>query len=160
MSHDTLDYAARIREQGYRLTPQREIILDALCEIGRHANVGELYDRVQEKAPAIDRATVYRTVKFLCDLQLIVAADIEGVTVYEIAGHTPHHHLVCRSCGSVEAFGDYHFHDLLEHLEEVHGFRAVIAHLTIPGLCRDCLQTAEAGGSSFRSKPAAPTSEI
>lgn len=143
MSHDTLDYATRIRERGYRLTPQREIILDALCEIGRHATVGELYDRVQEKAPAIDRATIYRAVKFFCDLQLIVSAEIEGTTVYEIAGHTPHHHLVCRTCSSVQAFGDHHFHDLLHHLEDEHGFRAVIDHLTISGFCNDCLSPLE-----------------
>jgi Fe2+ or Zn2+ uptake regulation protein len=143
MSHYTVDYAGRIREQGYRLTPQREIILDALCEIGHHATVGELYERVQDKAPAIDRATIYRAMKFFCDLQLVVCADIEGTTVYEIAGHTPHHHLLCRHCGSLQAFDDYHLHDLLQHLQEEHGFQAVIDHLTIPGLCHDCLKLLE-----------------
>jgi Fe2+ or Zn2+ uptake regulation protein len=141
MSHNTLDYASRIREQGYRLTPQREIILDVLCEIGRHATVGELYDQVQKRAPAIDRATIYRAMKFFCDLQLVVCADLDGTTVYEIAGRTPHHHLVCRNCGSIQSFSDYRFHDLLRHLKEEYRFRAVIDHLTISGLCGDCLQT-------------------
>jgi Fe2+ or Zn2+ uptake regulation protein len=151
MSHETLDYATRIREQGYRLTPQREIILDALCEIGRHATVGEIYDRVQDKAPAIDRATIYRAMKFFCDLQLVVCAEIEGVTVYEIAGRTPHHHLVCRSCGHIQEFDDYHFHDLLHHLKEAHEFRAVIEHLTISGLCSECLEALEASESGATS---------
>jgi Fe2+ or Zn2+ uptake regulation protein len=143
MSHNTLDYASRIREQGYRLTPQREIILDSLCEIGHHATVGELYDRVQEKAPAIDRATIYRAVKFFCDLQLVVGAEIKGETVYEIAGHTPHHHLVCRNCGEIQALENHHFQSLLDHLDQEHGFQAEIDHLTIPGLCHHCLSTVE-----------------
>jgi Fe2+ or Zn2+ uptake regulation protein len=143
MSHHTLDYAARIRQLGYRLTPQREMILDALCEIGHHATVGELYERVQERAPAVDRATIYRAMKFFCELQLVVCAGIDGATVYEIARHTPHHHIVCRSCGHVQEFDDYHFHDLLRHLKEAFGFRANIDHLTIPGLCRECLETSE-----------------
>jgi Fe2+ or Zn2+ uptake regulation protein len=146
MSHNTLNYASRIREQGFRLTPQREIILDALCALGRHATVGELYERVQEKAPAIDRATVYRAIKFFVELQLVVSAELDGVTVYEIASHTRHHHLVCRRCGDIQALGDHHFHELLHHLEDEHGFRAMIDHLTIPGLCDQCFQAVEAKG--------------
>ncbi len=143
MSHDTLDFATRIRKNGYRLTPQREIILDALCELGRHATIAELYEKVQAKAPAIDRATVYRTVKFFCELQLVVSAEIDGMTVYEIAGHTPHHHLVCRACGYMQAFDDYHLHDLLHHLQAEHGFTAVIEHLTISGYCNECRPATE-----------------
>lgn len=138
MSHNKLGYAQRIRERGYRMTPQRQMIIDALCAIGGHATIGEIYARVHEQAPAIDRATVYRTVRFFQDLRLVVAAEIDGVTLYEVAAEEPHHHLVCRDCGRVQFLSDKHLHDLAEHLQREHGFAAELDHLAIPGLCRDC----------------------
>lgn len=138
MSHKEQNFAARIREEGYRFTPQRQLILDALCDMGGHATVEEIYDRVSETAPSINLATVYRTVHFLEELRLVVSAEIKGKTVYEIADPTPHHHLVCHTCGQVRALADHHFDELVEHLAQEHHFRAEIDHLTIGGVCRDC----------------------
>lgn len=138
MSHKEQNFAARIREEGYRFTPQRQLILDALCDMGGHATVEEIYDRVSETTPAINLATVYRTVHFLEELRLVVSAEIKGSTVYEIAEPTPHHHLVCRCCGQVKALADHHFEELVEHLAEEHHFKAEIDHLTLSGVCQQC----------------------
>ena len=112
MTHQQINYDKRIREQGYRLTPQRQIIMDALCAIGDHATVGQVYDHVHAATPSIDRATVYRTLHFFRDLRLVVATDIAGEMLYEVAGETPHHHLICRVCGSEQPLSDQHLHDL------------------------------------------------
>jgi len=138
MTHHQINYDKRIREQGYRLTPQRQIIMDTLCAIGDHATVGEVYDRVHEATPAIDRATVYRTLHFFRDLQLIAATEIDGEMRYEIVGVSPHHHLICRICGTEQELSDLHLHDLVEHLQQEHGFTAEITHLVIPGICHNC----------------------
>jgi Fur family ferric uptake transcriptional regulator len=138
MSHHQLDYDKRIREQGYRLTPQRQIIMDALCHIGDHATAGEVYEQVHAQTPAIDRATVYRTLHFFHDLRLVVATEMDGDMRYEIAGETPHHHLLCRICGLEQELSDRHLHDLIEHLQREHGFTAEINHLVIPGVCHNC----------------------
>ena len=138
MSHHELNYDERIREQGYRLTPQRQMIMDALCAIGGHATASEVYDQVYELTPAIDRATVYRTLHFFCDLRLVVATKMNGDTCYEIVGKTPHHHLLCRICGREQELSDYHLHDLVEHLQCEHGFTAEIDHLVIAGVCDQC----------------------
>ena len=141
MSHHQLDYDKRIREQGYRLTPQRQIIMDALCGIGDHATAGEVYEQVHAQTPSIDRATVYRTLHFFHDLRLVVATEIEGDMRYEVAGQTPHHHLLCRICGQEQELSDRHLHDLLEHLQQEHGFTAEINHLVIPGVCHNCAKS-------------------
>lgn len=140
MSHVQQNYAQRIREQGFRLTPQRQHILDALCEAGGHATATEVYERVQLISPAINRATVYRALSFFCDLRLVVSSEIGGKVVYEIADPTPHHHLVCRCCGGVEPLGDHHFQELAKHLSAEHGFEAEMDHLTISGVCAQCHQ--------------------
>ena len=138
VSHERLNYAARMREQGFRVTPQRQLILDAVCEGGGHTTFEEIYERVRAKTPVINRATVYRALDFFRRLRLVFSAEIEGHTVYEIAGQ-PHHHLLCRRCGGVEDLAGYHFDALAEHLFEAYGFRAELDHLVITGLCAQCL---------------------
>src|SRR3972149_11937734 len=100
MSHQRWDYAALMRERGFRVTPQRQLILDAIGGGGGHTTPEEVYERVRAKSPAVNRATVYRTLDFLCELRLVVAADVGNRRMgYKIAGDTPHHHLICRTRG-------------------------------------------------------------
>lgn len=141
MSHDRSVCATHIREHGFRVTPQRMLILDAICEGEEHTSFDEIFERVQAKAPGINQATLYRTLDFLCELRLVVSAEIDDRTVYEIAGETPHHHLVCRHCGAVQELEDFHFHELRSHLLQQHGFRADIRHLAVTGLCSQCAQS-------------------
>ncbi|MCO5183638.1 MAG: transcriptional repressor [Anaerolineae bacterium] len=138
MTHTTTDYATTLRSAGHRLTPQREIILDALCDLGRHTAIGDLYQAVHATTPTIDLATVYRTMNLFAELGIVVSAEIDGQTVYEVAASTPHHHLICRSCGSVTTLSHHHFRQLEAHLNDEHGFLADIDHITIHGLCANC----------------------
>ena len=140
MSHDRLECAAQIREQGFRVTPQRLLLLDAICEGNGHTTFDEIYERVKSKAPGINQATVYRSLDFLCELRLVVSAEIEGRTVYEIAGETPHHHLVCRKCGAVQDLADFHFEELRSHLLKEHGFKTDLDHMVLNGLCAGCMK--------------------
>ncbi|MCB9422344.1 MAG: transcriptional repressor [Ardenticatenaceae bacterium] len=120
------------------MTPQRQIILDTICAIGEHTTASDIFDRVHAIATHIDRATVYRTLAFFCDLNVLVSAEIEGKTVYEIAAPTPHHHLVCRNCGHVTTLTNHHLDQFVQYLIEKHHFQPEINHLTITGLCAAC----------------------
>lgn len=144
MSHNTIDYVRQIRERGYRMTPQRQIVLDTVCAHVGHATACEIYDLVNEQQPAINRATVYRILDFFCDMQLVAKTDIGGHTVFEVVGDSPHHHLVCRQCHHVASLEDYHFEALAAHLLEEHGFEADLSHLAITGLCAECRQAQDA----------------
>jgi Fe2+ or Zn2+ uptake regulation protein len=138
MSHTTHDYAAHIRRQGYRLTPQRQLILDAICAGGGHTMVDEIWARVQDRAPAVSRSTVYRNLEFLQALHLVVAAEIGGQTVYEIPHEHPHHHLNCQGCGQMIEIGQDALGSAFAALEGQYGFRVGADHLVLKGLCRDC----------------------
>ena len=139
MSHNRRDYASLMRERGFRVTPQRQLILDAICEGGGHTTLDEIYGRVQAKSNAVNRATVYRALDFLCELRLVVAADIGGGRmVYEIAGDTPHHHLVCRTCGQVEQISHNTVKGLFAKVEREQHFHIDMDHLALFGLCPKC----------------------
>jgi Fur family ferric uptake transcriptional regulator len=128
-----------LRKQGYRLTPQREMIVEAVAHAGRHVTAEEVYEQVCTRTSAVNVATIYRTLDLLAELGLISRADLgDGRVTYASPIHGPHCHLVCRRCGHViEA--DYELvAPLDEHLRERYRFVADLAHLAIPGLCADC----------------------
>ena len=143
MSHYHTDYVQQIRDRGYRMTPQRQIVLDTVCEHGGHATASQIYESVNAQQPAINRATVYRILDFFCELQLVAKAEIGGQTVFEVMGDSPHHHLICRQCDHVMSLPDYHFTELAEHLLAEHGFEADLSHMAITGICAACRQTPE-----------------
>lgn len=147
MSHSRWDYATLMRQRGFRVTPQRQLILDAVCAGQGHSTPDEIYERVHTKVPAVNRATVYRTLDFLCELRLVVAADMGGGRMmYEIAGDTPHHHLICRACGAVKELDHATVKALFNRIEREHLFVVDMDHLALFGLCPKCRRAAERAG--------------
>ena len=133
-----MDYPALMRKRGFRVTPQRQVILDAICEGGSHTTPEEIYRRVRAKAPAINRATVYRTLDFLCELRLVVAMRVGDRTYYEIAGERPHHHLVCRTCGAMIQLDNALLESLVSSIKRKHHFHVDMDHVGLFGLCEEC----------------------
>ena len=130
---------AIIRQHGYRLTPQRQVILEAVLEGEEHSTIDQVYQRARQRAPVLNLATVYRSLNFLCELRLLVAADIGGGRwVFEPAGDTPHHHLVCRTCGRVERIEQAEVQALEDSIAARHDFAIDMDHITFFGLCTTC----------------------
>jgi Fur family ferric uptake transcriptional regulator len=139
MSHYQTSYEDILRAAGHRVTRQRVLILDAVCEAGGHSSLGEIYARVRLQDPSIDRSTLYRTLKLYVDLGLVVSAEPgDGETYYEIAKVHPHHHLICRFCGQEQEIEHEVVQTMFDQLNEVYGFHADSDHLVIRGICREC----------------------
>lgn len=136
MSDDSIKV---IKARGYRLTPQRQIILDILQEAGGHCTPEEVYQRVQTKSSAINRTTVYRTLDFLVRLGLVSTAHVQGnQVIYELASEHPHHHLVCQQCDRVEMIDHDVIATMFADLEARSGFKINTDHLVLFGICPDC----------------------
>jgi Fur family transcriptional regulator, ferric uptake regulator len=139
MSHEEKDYIQILRSHGYRVTPQRLIVLDAVCEVGGHATIGAIMARVKMLDPTIDLSTIYRALDVWVEVGLVVVSDIgEQGKVYKIAGGSTHHHLICQSCGKVLTIRADELKPLLDQLQAKYGFVVRADHLSLPGLCRDC----------------------
>jgi Fur family transcriptional regulator, ferric uptake regulator len=145
MSHDRAAIAAQLHKGGYRFTPQRQLILDAVCRLGGHVTPDAVYDAMQAIAPAINRATVYRTLNFLSEQGILNTVSLEdGRTGYELAGGEPHHHLVCRVCGEEEQIGHEAVAVLFDDIARHHQFSVKSRHLTLFGVCHFCRDQQEA----------------
>lgn len=140
-------FLEQLRKRGFRLTPQREMVLSVLHDIEGHATAEEVHARVQAITSSVDISTVYRTLELLQEFDLVAVFELEdGQRHYELLGiHGPHSHLVCRTCGATLGVDLEVVQPLGERLLRDYGFRADLEHLTIPGLCRDC-----------QARPAAP----
>jgi len=130
---------AELRKRGFRLTPQREMIVEAIAHAGRHVTAEEIFEQVQARTHAVNVATVYRTLELLVEQGMVSRANLgDGKVTYASPLHGPHCHLVCRHCGRVIEAN----HDLVSPLEEKlgeqYGFSADLHHFAIFGLCADC----------------------
>jgi Fur family ferric uptake transcriptional regulator len=133
--------AESLRDEGYRLTPQRMMILTLLRHAPGHLSAGEIYDKVKEDSPYVDISTVYRTLNVLKDLGLVSETQMGGRDAsFEWIGGEPHHHLICRKCDSVTPLDHAYLQRLVAEIARDLGFQADVAHLAIFGLCRECQQ--------------------
>jgi len=139
MTHETQDYIQILRDKGYRVTPQRLIVLDAICEISGHADLGQVTARVKYLDPTIDKSTVYRALEVLCEVGLVIetAFDKQG-KIYCIAGDNPHHHLTCQTCGSILTVPDDEFQHFQHQILQKYGFSIQSEHLAFKGICEAC----------------------
>ncbi len=132
------DWRAMLRERGYRLTPQRELVLAAVTELG-HATPEQVCVRVQETASGINISTVYRTLELLEELGLVRHAHLgHGAPSYHPAGHDHHLHLVCRDCAVVAQVPVAVAAQLTRDLRDAHGFEVDLEHFAIYGRCTAC----------------------
>lgn len=142
------DLRQKFRDRQYKLTSQRQTILQAFLDNpDRHLSAEDVHTIVKRQAPEIGLATVYRTLELFSDLDILQKLDFgDGRQRYEInETSTPHHHhhLICLACGKVKEFGD----DLLENLENAIAksskFTIVDHQLKFYGYCQECQKRRE-----------------
>jgi Fur family ferric uptake transcriptional regulator len=132
------DWRERLRAQGYRLTPQRELILDAVDTLG-HATPDEVLAEVRKSSSALNISTVYRTLEVLEQLGLVRHAHLSdrAPTYHSVRDHE-HFHLVCRNCHKVMSVDPGVLDPVLTRLRGEFAFEVDVGHLTVFGRCLDC----------------------
>jgi Fur family ferric uptake transcriptional regulator len=106
----------------------------------RHLTADELYRLVKRRNPTIGFATIYRTVKLLCECGLSREFKLENGSVrYEhLYGHEHHDHLICLKCGKFIEVVDPEIEKLQEKLARKEGFILQGHKLLAYGICREC----------------------
>lgn len=128
-----------LRQFGYRITPQRQLVLDAINKLG-HATPEELCAQVQLTAPGVNLSTIYRTIEVLEEVGLVTHTHIgHGAPTYHSVEDDAHIHLVCDTCGSVESVDADEAESFVQSLREKVGFETDISHVSVRGQCAKCL---------------------
>jgi Fur family transcriptional regulator, ferric uptake regulator len=128
-----------LHDRGYRMTPQRRLVLDAVSSLG-HATPDEVLLRVREQASGVNASTIYRNLELLEELGLVRHSHLgSGPSTWHAASHSGHLHLLCRSCGSITEVDVSLVADLVGRLERDTGFKSDMEHFAVQGICADCL---------------------
>ncbi len=131
-------FAEQLQQRGYRMTSQRHAILHVLKSSGGHLSPAQVFERAHASAPGMTETTVYRTLEFLAENDIVQSRMTGGGhLVYEIA-EAGHDHLVCRLCGREVEIRRERLQPLYADLEASTGFREINSHITFFGLCPDC----------------------
>ena len=130
----------RVREAGYRVTAARMSVCQVLEEADEHINAEELCAKAQSILPAINLASVYRTLTILDELGLVHEVRIGTLPGrWAVASNEAELHLHCMECEGVfhHPLKDTLAH-LLDHINEDHGFAIQRANLVLNGVCGNC----------------------
>jgi Fur family ferric uptake transcriptional regulator len=134
----TETWQSTLRAKGYRLTPQRELVLRAVERLD-HATPDEVLAAVREESESVNVSTVYRTLELLEELGLVRHAHLsDRAPTYHSTATPAHVHLVCRHCHHLVEVAPDVIRPLTDNLQQRYGFTTDVGHLTIFGLCTDC----------------------
>jgi Fe2+/Zn2+ uptake regulation proteins len=136
------NFLQALRDKGFKLTPQRRAVIDALIDCAPFPTAQDIYHHVKEAAPDVSLDTVYRNLTLLIQLGMVNQVNLpgRGGSAFEIVteNHRHHHHLICLACGKAECI-DYCPvipTDLVQAKER--GFTVVSHSLEFYGYCRSC----------------------
>ena len=133
------DIVSQLTEKGYRLTPQRIMILSAIENSDDHISAEEIYAQVAAKYPNVNISTVYRTLELLKGLGLVTETNLGGGRVrYHPIEKGHHHHLVCQECGVIIDLDESVLSSVKGVLFREYGFIADLRHLAVFGRCVNC----------------------
>jgi Fur family transcriptional regulator, ferric uptake regulator len=143
----TQSWDEQLRARGYRVTPQRQLVLEAVTAL-EHATPEEICARVRQTARGVNISTVYRTLELLEQLSLVTHSHLShGAPSYHLAAEAEHVHLVCRVCGRIEEVGPDAVAPLVTALEAGQDFETDVRHLAVFGRCGRCRRAAGASGA-------------
>lgn len=133
------DVVEALQQIGYRLTPQRMMILEAIADSEGHLSAEEIHETVRAAYPYLDISTVYRTLDLLKTLHLVSETDLgRGPAQYELLSKGLHHHLICTECGEILDVPNSLLDSLRHAMSEEYDFHAEIEHLAVFGICSNC----------------------
>ncbi|MEF3112351.1 Fur family transcriptional regulator [Streptomyces chrestomyceticus] len=132
------DWQSDLRKRGYRLTPQRQLVLEAVDKL-EHATPDAILTEVRRTAGGVNISTVYRTLELLEELKLVSHAHLgHGAPTYHLASRHHHIHLVCRDCSEVIEADLSVAERFTTTLRETFGFDTDLKHFAIFGRCATC----------------------
>jgi Fur family ferric uptake transcriptional regulator len=134
---------AELNERGWRMTPQREQILQVFQNLnkGHHLSAEDLYQLLQSENQHISLSTIYRTLKLMARMGILRELELaEGHKHYELNQPYPyhHHHLICVRCNKTIEFKSDSILKVGSKTAKKEGYHLLDCQLTIHAICPTC----------------------
>jgi Fur family ferric uptake transcriptional regulator len=134
---------AELNERGWRMTPQREKILQTFRDLptGNHLSAEDLFHKLETEGEPISLSTIYRTLKLMARMGILRELELaEGHKHYEINQPSPHHHhhLICVRCNKTIEFKSDPVLKVGAKTAQKAGYHLLDCQLTIHAICPTC----------------------
>ncbi len=122
----------------YKRSKQRQRMLELLKQTEIHPTADWLYDKLKKEFPSLSMGTVYRNLNILVEQKLIQKLPFGSThDRYEVI-KSPHYHLVCENCGSVQDFNMPQYRDINEYAQKMIRFNISRHRIDFFGICEKC----------------------
>jgi Fur family ferric uptake transcriptional regulator len=124
---------------GYRVTGPRRAVANLISDHDGYFTAADLEVIVHERRLGISRATLFRALELLTELQLLERVDLpNGDHAYVKCAPDHHHHVICSRCGRTTDVEDRGLADAVAEISRRSGYRIDSHRLELFGLCRHC----------------------
>ena len=129
---------AKLEKAGFKLTPARHAVIEALAKQREHLTAPQVVEAVGQRALGVGRASVYRTLELLARLGLVQVSSLGRAATTYVLCDVHHHHVICRTCHKTVEFEDCDLEKLEKALSKRLGYH-IEGHLVeFYGCCADC----------------------
>ena len=126
-----------LRNEGFRITPQRIAIVDYMMNAKDHPSAEHIHKVVQKQHPMVSLSTVYKTIELLRKKRLINELEVNGESRFD-PNTGEHVNLVCLNCGIVEDADDGELIDIQVKIAKKSRYLIVRGSLDLYGYCNNC----------------------
>jgi len=126
-----------LREEGFRITPQRIAIVDYLLKTEDHPSAEYIHKTIQKKYPMVSLSTVYKTLDLLKEKKLVNEIEVEGEARFD--AHTDEHiNLVCMKCGKIEDIDEESLKEIQSRAARKSKYLILKGSFELFGYCSNC----------------------
>ena len=130
---------SRLKENEFRITPQRMAVLKVLAVSEGHPTVERIYETVRADFPTTSIATIYKTVNLLKELGEVLELGFpDGSNRYDGNKPYPHPHVICTECKKIIDPDLNGLKNLTKEVIKETGFQILNHRVDFFGTCRDC----------------------
>ncbi len=131
------ELVSSLREEGFRITPQRIAIVDYLLKTVDHPSADSIHKVIQKKYPMVSLSTVYKTLELLKEKRLINEIEVDGEARFD--AHTDEHiNLVCMNCGKIDDVDEDLLKDIQIRAARKSKYLVLKSSFELFGYCSNC----------------------
>ncbi len=133
-----MDIAQKLRSEGYKVTPQRLAIYQAVLNDHNLPNAESIYNSLKASHPTMSLATVYKTMEIFAKINVVRILNVgDDSHRYDYDVHT-HPHIRCSECNKVIDLHGVDMGKLKDVVHEVSDFYVTKQELSFEGICPSC----------------------
>ncbi len=134
---------AKLKERGYRATPQRVALLNVIATSEEHPSATQIFEQMRQQFPTTTLATVYKTLTLLKELGEVLELEFSGAeNRYDGNKPYPHLHLLCIKCRRIIDPETEQLGHLPDKVARATGYRIVGQRFDLYGVCPECQRKA------------------